>query len=110
VDLVLILLAFFAISALSTVASREAWRRGYYWIPVVGLALVAGLTAWFWHLASIATGPYLAGLGEMLVAVALVVGPGMGMIVGVAAAISMPLGVGVGVLWLSVIVLMLSQM
>lgn len=101
------LLAFFVATWASAAGTWAAWRRGWKLTVILALLVVAGLVGLFVWLSTIATGSYLAGLGEMLVAIGLAAGPGIGLIIGVIAAYSMPVGIGFAVLHLCILALTL---
>lgn len=108
-DVALLLLAFFAATWLSAAGAWVAWRRGWKLAVLLALLVVAGFVGLFFYLSTIASGSYLAGLGEMLVAVGLAAGPGVGLIIGVIAAYSMPVGIGCAVLHLCILALTLAD-
>ena len=73
------------------------WRRGLRWLVVAAWAAVVGLAALFWHLASVATGAFLAGLGETIIALWLALAFVPGIALGAALALSRPLGLGLSI-------------
>lgn len=73
------------------------WRRGLQWLVVAAWLAVVGLAALFWYLASIATGAFLAGLGETIVALWLALAFVPGIALGAALALSRPLGLGLSI-------------
>lgn len=91
-ELIGILLALLVLAALCGWGSHAAWRRGRRALALALPVLIAAAAGWFWYLASIATGSHLAGLGEMLVALALVFGPGAGALLGLLTALSRRIG------------------
>jgi len=93
-ELIGILLGLLVLAALCGWGSHAAWVSGRKALALGALALIAAAAGWFWHLASIATGSYLAGLGEMLIALALVFGPGAGVLLGILAGLSRRIGLG----------------
>ena len=87
-ELIGILLALLVAGAFCGWVTHAAWVRGRK-LPAMALPVgIAAVAGWFWYLASIATGSYLAGLGEMLIALALVFGPGAGALLGIVAALN----------------------
>lgn len=67
--------------------ARSLWRRGKQ-IWVYGLlAAVCGVSGVFWYLYAIAGNGFLAGFGEVLVALGLLIGPAAGLFMGLLFAI-----------------------
>ncbi|NGM47397.1 hypothetical protein G5B31_17815 [Rhodobacter sp. SGA-6-6] len=91
-ELIGILLGLLVAGAFCGWVTHAAWVRGRK-LPAIALPVaIAAAAGWFWHLATIATGSYLAGLGEMLVALALVFGPGAGALLGILTALDRRVG------------------
>lgn len=96
-----ILIPLALVSGLSGWGSFAAWRRGYRKPIYAALLLVIALAALFFYLSSIATGHYLAGLGELLVGFGLLLGPGIGILLGMATAYKKELGMVLGLLYVA---------
>lgn len=108
-DAVILSLAILATTLLTAAGAWAALRRGWKRAVVIAFLVVLGLIGLFCYLSSIATGTYLAGLGEMLIAIALAIGPGAGLILGAVAAWSGPVGIGCTVLYMSILAVTLGS-
>lgn len=71
-DLYVYLIALVPLLGLVIWLSSLGWRRGMRKTLSTVLAALAGLGLLFYYLSTIATGPHLAGLGEMLVSLFMV--------------------------------------
>ncbi len=91
-------MALFAVALLCGWGAHAAWTRGRRLWAGAALALVLGGAGCFFYLASIATGSFMAGLGEMLIAIALLVGPAAGIVLGIVTAQSRRVGLALAVL------------
>lgn len=85
-ELLGIYLALIAVAALTGWAAHAAWARGWRGAVWAVLALVLAAVGLCWYLAATATGHYLAGLVEALLAIALLAGPVAGIVLGIVAA------------------------
>jgi hypothetical protein len=81
-ELPVLYLGLMTVAGLCGWGSFAVWHKGHRPAVWVALALIVGLVALLAYAASVATGHYLAGLGEMLAALALAMGPGAGIVLG----------------------------
>lgn len=96
-----ILLPLVLVSGLAGWGSYAAWIRGYRKPVYAAILVILALVVLFLYLSSIATGQHLAGLGEMLVAFALLLGPGVGIILGIALAFKRTVGLVLGLIYVA---------
>lgn len=95
----LICLGLLVVTALAALVTRAWMRRGWHLaLTGAGLALV-GLVAVLWYLAGTASGHYLAGLEQALLAIAIVIGPLAGIVIGLVLSRSWKLGLGLGLIY-----------
>lgn len=102
-------MALVAVALLCGWGGFALWSRGLRIAALVALLLVLGASGLFWYLASIATGSYLAGLGEMLIALALLAGPAAGIVLGILAAWSRRVGLAAGGVYACGLALLLAD-
>ncbi len=109
-ELVGISLALVAVALLCGWGAHAAWTRGHRGWAGAALLLVLAGAGLFAYLSSIATGSYLAGLGEALAAAALLVGPAAGIALGIVTALWQRVGLGLGVVYACGLTLLLAQL
>lgn len=100
--------ALVAVALLCGWGAFALWGRGWRAAALAALLLVLGASGLFWYLASVATGSYLAGLGEMLIAISLLAGPAAGIVLGILAAWSRRVGLAAGGIYAGGLALLLA--
>ncbi|MCU0908137.1 MAG: hypothetical protein MUF73_11970 [Rhodobacteraceae bacterium] len=79
--------------------AKAAWQAGYGKVTVAVLFVLVVAGALLLYLGSIATGAFLAGLGETLIGLFLLTGPAAGILLGSVAARWQRAGLALGVLY-----------
>ncbi|MDQ2065026.1 hypothetical protein Q9295_01460 [Xinfangfangia sp. CPCC 101601] len=87
-EFALVLAVLAVISVVAGVGAFVGWRRGRRRLVLAVIGVIVIAAAIFAYLASIATGHYLSGLLETLIALALLVGPGAAMVIGIVSALN----------------------
>ena len=78
----LLVLGLVFVAAVTGLGLRAVCLRGYY-LPAAGAISILGFAAFvFWSLANAATGGFIPGLGQLVIAVGLTLGPIAGGIIG----------------------------
>jgi len=107
-ELLGIFAALVAVALLCGWGAFALWSRGWRTAALTTLLLVLGTAGLFGYLASVATGSYLVGLGEMLIAISLLAGPAAGIVLGILAAWSRRVGLAAGGIYACGLALLLA--